>query len=115
MDEVRAKRIIEKRSQWFLSRNLRWTSQGVAFAKTDSLVHGGNAWNALQGLSESVGSCLALFYNSIFGAIVRQAFSQSTQAGRALLKIKDSRDCRALTLERTSQRHDGQGHRWDVV
>ena len=88
VDEVRAKRIIEKRSQWFLSRNLRWTSQGVAFAKTDSLVHGGNAWNALQGLSESVGSCLALFYNSIFGAIVRQAFSQSTQAGRALLKIK---------------------------
>ena len=88
VDEELAKRMVDLRSQWFLSRNLRWTSQGIVFARTTKLVHGGNAWNALQDLSEATGRCLALFYNSIFGAIVRHAYSQSTQPGRALLKIK---------------------------
>ena len=80
--------MVEFRSQWFLSRNLRWTSQAVAFARTNYLVNGGNAWNALQGLSERAGFCLTLFYNSIFGAILRQAYGQSTQPGRAMLHVK---------------------------
>ena len=88
VDEDLASRMVEKRSQWFVSRNLRWTSQSVAFAKTNNAVHGGNAWNAIQGLADSHGACLTLFYNSIFGAITRQAYAQSTQPGRAMVHVK---------------------------
>ena len=83
-----ARRMTDKRSHWFLSRNLRWTSQTVSFTKTDKLVHGGTSWNAVQGVSEATGACLTLFYNSIFGAIVRQAYGQSTQPGRARIQVK---------------------------
>ena len=62
-----AANMVDKTSAWFLSRGLRWTSQGLAFAKTNELTHGGRAWNALQGLNDATGKCLALFYNSVFG------------------------------------------------
>ena len=41
----------------------------------------------MQGLSSDVGQCIALYYNSIFGAIVRNAYGQSTQAGRAAIQV----------------------------
>ena len=87
VDEALAKRMVLGRSNWFLSRNIRWTSQAVAAASIPTLAHGGRAWNAMQGLSNSVAQCLALYYNSTFGAIVRTAYGQSTQAGRAPIQI----------------------------
>lgn len=83
-----ARRMIEKRGQWHISRNLRWTSQSVAFCHTNESVHGGRAWNGIQDLDSVVGKCLTLFYNSIFGAIIRQAYGQSTQPGRATLQVR---------------------------
>ena len=83
-----AQRMNAYRSHWFLSRNLRWTSNAITLAKTDVLCHGGNSWSALQGLSDDVGRCIALWFNSIFGAIVRDAYGQSTQPGRAQLQVK---------------------------
>ena len=82
-----AQRMAEKRGRWFISRNLRWTSQALAFAHTKNQNHGGRAWNALQEISDSVGRCVALFYNSVFGAIVRQVYGQSTQPGRATIQV----------------------------
>ena len=87
VDGGAATQMMESRSQWFLSRNMRWTSQALAVATTASLVHGGNAWNAMQGLSDETGQCIALYYNSVFGAIVRNAYGQTTQPGRALIRI----------------------------
>ena len=87
-DSARARGIVEKRSQWFISRNLRWTSQAVAFAHTEESVHGGNAWNALQEMPDTVGQCITLFCNSIFGAVTRQVYAQSTQPGRAMIHVK---------------------------
>ena len=87
-DKDLAKRMVAKRGQWFISRGLRWTSQPLAFAHTRNKAHGGAAWNAIQDISEDVGRCVALFYNSVFGAIIRQAYGQSTQRGRATVQVK---------------------------
>ena len=87
IDENAAKQMVLKRSRWFLNRNIRWTSQATAVAKTSKLVHGGRGWNALQELTDPVGKCIALYYNSTFGAIVRNAYGQSTQAGRAPIQV----------------------------
>ena len=86
-DEPVAKRLVGLRSRWFISRTLRWTSQAIAFAHTHSDVHGGRAWNALQNLDDEVGRCLALWNNSVFGGIVRNAYGQTTQAGRATIQV----------------------------
>lgn len=86
-DEDAARRMVQSRSHWFLSRNMRWTSQAIAAAGTVRLTHGGRAWNAMQGLSNEAGQCIALYYNSVFGAIVRNAYGQSTQAGRATIQV----------------------------
>jgi hypothetical protein len=83
-----ARRSVTQRSNWFISRNLRWTSQAIAFAHTESEVHGGQAWNAMQNLKDEVGRCLALWNNSVFGGIIRNAYGQSSQAGRARIQVK---------------------------
>ena len=87
VDKDLAKRMIAKRGQWFISRNLSWNSQALAFAHTRTQSHGGRSWNAIQDISDEVGRCVALFYNSVFGAIVRQAYGQSTQPGRAPIQV----------------------------
>ena len=87
IDQELARQMVQRRSQWFLSRNMRWTSQAIAVASTRGLVHGGRAWNAMQELSSGVGQCMTLYYNSVFGAIVRNAYGQSTQAGRATIQV----------------------------
>ncbi len=87
VDAALAKRMVKMRSRWFLSRNIRWTSQPTAAASAANPVHGGRGWNALQALSDSAGRCIALYCNSIFGGIVRSAYGQSTQAGRAPIQI----------------------------
>ena len=87
IDAALAKRMATQRSRWFLSRNMRWTSQAIAVASTAAVEHGGRAWNALQNLPDSTGQCIALYSNSIFGGIVRNAYGQSTQAGRAQIQV----------------------------
>ena len=88
IDQDLAKQMVQSRGLWFLSRNLRWTSQATAVVKTTKRVHGGRAWNAMQELSNGVGQCMALYYNSTFGAIARSSYGQSTQAGRATIQVK---------------------------
>ena len=82
-----ARRLVSQRSNWFISRNLRWTSQALAFAHTLDVAHGGRAWNALQNLDDEIGRCLALWNNSVFGGIIRNAYGQTTQAGRATIQV----------------------------
>ena len=76
-----AQRMVTRRSQWFLNRGISWTSQPLLVAKTTRDHHGGRAWNGLQGLTEGTGSCVALFFNSVFGALVLRAYGQSPQQG----------------------------------
>ena len=83
-----AKRLLPKQSQWFVSRGLRWTTQAIALAHTSTPVHGGRNWNALQDVDGDVAQAVTLFYNSIFGGIVRQAYGQTQQAGRATIQVR---------------------------
>ena len=87
VDQEEAKRMAKLRSKWFTSRNIRWTSQALAMAKTSRPYHGGRAWIALQKVSDDIACCMALYYNSIFGAIVWNSYGSSTQAGRAPIQV----------------------------
>ena len=87
IDAEAASQLINQRSNWFVSRNLRWTSQAISFAYTENLAHGGRVWNAMQKLDDEVGRCIALWCNSVFGGIVRNAYGQTTQAGRATIQV----------------------------
>ena len=86
VDQNLAQEVILYRSRYFFSQNLRWTSQATAAVVTAQPYHGGNAWNALQGLTTEIGQAISIFYNSIFGAIIRTVYAQSTQPGRALMR-----------------------------
>ncbi len=87
IDQELARQMVVRRSQWFLNRNIRWTSQATALASTIRLAHGGSSWNALLGLPDDVAKPIALYYNSTFGAIVRTAYAKSPQAGRARIQV----------------------------
>ena len=88
IDRKLAKQVATQRSHWFVNRNLAWTSQALAVARTRALTHGGRTWNALQDVSDEIGKCITLFSNSIFGAIVRRAYGQKGQRGpRAAVQV----------------------------
>ena len=88
IDRKLARQVATQRSLWFVNRNLAWTSQALAVARTSALTHGGRTWNALQDVSDEIGKCITLFSNSIFGAIVRRAYGQKGQRGpRAAVQV----------------------------
>ena len=87
-DRPEAQRLNDKQSRWFLNRGVSWTSQALLVANTNRERHGGSAWNALQGLSDETGACVALFFNSVFGALVMRAYGKSPQQGpRARIQV----------------------------
>ena len=88
IDRKKAQKRINQRSMWFMNRTLRWTTQMTPVAYTQNKYHGGRAWNALQDLDENTARCVALWFNSTFGAIPRYVYSQSTQPGRATFGVK---------------------------
>ena len=100
VDQPVAKRLVDQRSRWFISRTLRWTSQATAFANTHSDVHGGRAWNAMQNLDDEVGRCLALWNNSVFGGIVRNGYGLTTQPVEQRFRSTRYRGCRVRILRR---------------
>ncbi len=87
-DLPEAQRLTDKQSRWFLNRGVSWTSQALLVANTNREHHGGSAWNALQGLSDETGACVALFFNSVFGAFAMRAYGKSPQQGpRARVQV----------------------------
>ncbi len=86
--QEQAKRMLDARSDLFISRNLRMTSQALAAATTSEPVMGGNAWTALLSDDDGVKSALAIWLNSTLGAMIITGYGQTTQPGRALMKIR---------------------------
>jgi len=82
-----AKQMVQHRSQWFIKRGMRWTSQATAIAHTSQPCHGGRAWNALD-VNDDCGKAIALYYNSIFGGIVQGTYGSTQHPGRAQLQVK---------------------------
>lgn len=84
-----AQQMAAYRSSFHLNRNISWTSQALAVAHTRPAVHGGSAWNALQGRNESANKAVSLFLNSVWGCLILNAYAKSGQRGpRARLQVK---------------------------
>ncbi len=82
------RKMLDARSDLFISRNLRMTSQALAAAVTDEPVMGGSAWNALQSEDDGVKATLAIWLNSTLGGLLRTCYAQTTQPGRATMQVK---------------------------
>ena len=82
------RKMLDARSDLFISRNLRMTSQALAAAVTDEPVMGGSAWNALQSEDDGVKAALAIWLNSTLGSLLRTCYAQTTQPGRATMQVK---------------------------
>ena len=80
--------MLDARSDLFIARNLRMTSQALAAAVTDKPMMGGNAWTALLSEDNGVKAALAIWLNSTLGAMIITGYGQTTQPGRALMKIR---------------------------
>lgn len=63
--EEQLRQMLDQRSDLFISRTLRLTSQSLAAARADRLVMGGRAWTALLS-DDDVKSALAIWLNSTF-------------------------------------------------
>lgn len=84
-----AQQMVAYRSSFHLNRNISWTSQALSVAHTRTAVHGGSAWNALQGQNVSANRAAALFLNSAWGCLILNAYAKSGQRGpRARLQVK---------------------------
>ena len=87
-DEDELRQMLAQRSNLFISRNLRLTSQALAAAHTAQPVMGGRAWTTLQSDNEDVKAALSIWLNSTLGLILRTCYAQTTQAGRATMQIR---------------------------
>ena len=86
--QEQVKRMLDARSDLFISRNLSMTSQALAAAVTDEPVMGGRAWTALLCDDERVKSALAIWLNSTLGNLLRTCYAQITHPGRATMQVK---------------------------
>ena len=82
------RRMLAQRSDLFISRGLRMTSQSVAVARTTTAAMGGSAWNALQTDDVDLKAALAIWGNSTLSLIIRVCYAQTTQQGRATMQVK---------------------------
>jgi len=82
------RRMVSQRSDLFISRGLRMTSQSIAVARTPDEAMGGSAWNALQTDDADLKAALAVWGNSTLSLIIRVCYAQTTQQGRATMQVK---------------------------
>ena len=80
--------MLAQRSDLFISRNLRMTSQALAAARTPKPALGGRAWTALLADDEGVKASLSIWLNSTLASMLRTAYAQTTQQGRATMQVR---------------------------
>ena len=87
-----ASRISDKKGTLHYARGIRWTSQALVAATTESPTFGGSAWTTL--IHEDIRVCraFALWANSIFGLLVHWTHGSRTQGGRARMQVKAIKD-----------------------
>ena len=87
-DEPLLRRMLDRRSDLFISRNLRNTSQALAAARTQDPAMGGSSWTALKSDDAGVKDALSIWLNSTLGLMSRNCYSQTTQQGRARMQVR---------------------------
>ena len=88
VDERANVHMLAQKSDLFISRNLRMTSQALAAARTQKPVLGGRAWTALLSDDEGVKASLSIWLNSTLASMLRTAYAQTTQQGRATMQVR---------------------------
>ena len=86
--ESQQRDMLDKRSDLFISRGLRMTSQSLAMVSTNTPAMGSGAWNALQTDDADLKAALAIWGNSTLSLIIRVCYAQTTQQGRATMQVK---------------------------
>ncbi|MCY4414829.1 MAG: hypothetical protein OXE87_00735 [Chloroflexi bacterium] len=86
-DEDSLRQMLGQRSDLFISRTLRMTSQSLAAARTQEFAMGGRAWTTLQTNDDALKSALAIWFNSTLGLMLRTCYAQTTQPGRATMGV----------------------------
>ena len=84
--------MLDAQSDLFISRNLRTTTQTLAAARTAEPMMGGSSWTALLSADEGVKAALTIWLNSTLGAMMRTAYAQTTQPGRARMQVRAIKD-----------------------
>ena len=87
-DEDELRQMLSRRSDLFISRNLRLTSQALAAAQTSQPMLGSSTWTALLADDADVKAALAIWFNSTLSLLVRTSYAQTTQPGRARFQIR---------------------------
>ena len=87
-DEGELRQMLFQRSDLFISRNLRLTSQALAAARTSQSMLGSSTWTTLLSNDNDVKAALAIWLNSTLGLVVRTSYAQTTQPGRARFQIR---------------------------
>ena len=87
-DQEQVQRMLAQRSDLFVSRNLRFTSQALAAARTERLMMGGRAWTALLSDDDDVKAALAIWLNATPALMLRTFYAQTTHPGRATMQIR---------------------------
>ena len=88
IDKQMATKMRQKTSCFFISRNLRYTSQALAAAFIPDSAMGGRAWNAIQEVPENTGKICTLWFNSTLGILLRFKEAQRQQQGRGTMQTK---------------------------
>lgn len=81
------KRIRESAAKLHYARNIRWTSQALLSATTQTSVLGGSTWTTLSHDDERVCKAFALWANSTLGMITHWSRGQRTQLGRSRVQV----------------------------
>ena len=87
-DEESMRPMLEQQSDLFISRNLRMTSQTLAAARTTEPMMGGSSWVALLSEDDGLKAALTIWLNSTLGVMMRTAYAQTTQPGRATMHVR---------------------------
>ena len=92
--KAKAKLIRQERTDLFIQRGMRWTSQKVMAARTNKKVLGGSGWAGLSHDEDTVKFAFTVWANSVFGFIAYWHQGGRQQGGRTRMQIGDIGDLR---------------------
>ena len=81
-------KMLSQRGSLHYARNLRWTSQALLAASTQTDVLGGRAWTTLMHADARALKAFALWVNSSLGLITHWTRASRTQKGRGTMQVK---------------------------
>ena len=80
-------KMLSQRGSLHYARNLRWTSQALLAASTQTIAFGGSAWTTLIHPDTRVLKAFALWANSSLGLITHWTRASRTQKGRGTMQV----------------------------